>query len=89
MRQIAKLVLLLLLLGGRQGQAMTNSVSGETSQRIEAAHQEIWKRFISPNGLLFDWAPMNGKVLLPTPEECAQGKPNAFSWNTPFANCGM
>lgn len=32
---------------------------------------------------------MNGRVILPTPEECALGKPNAFSWDTPFANCGM
>ena len=69
--------------------AKSDIALGETSQRIEAAHQEIWKRFVSPNGLLFDWAPMNGKVILPTPEECALGKPNAFSWNTPVANCGM
>ena len=82
---MVKLVVLVPLLGCQHGLAKTNSISGETSQCIEAAHREIWKRFMGPNGLLFDFAPINGKVLLPTPEECAQGKPNAFSWNTPFA----
>lgn len=80
--------------GGRSTSSQPAVEQGEpapakTSPSIEAAHREIWRRFMHPKGLLFDFAPLNGNVILPTPDESAQGKPNAFSWNTPFANCGM
>jgi hypothetical protein len=75
--------------GSHSAVAPANSTATETSHRIEAAHREIWKRFMHPKGLLFDFAPLDGSVVLPTPDECVQGKPNAFSWNTPVANCCM
>ena len=49
----------------------------------------IEKRFISPEGVLYDYAGLNGEVILPTPEECAQNKPNALAWNTPIENGGF
>ena len=49
----------------------------------------IEKRFISPEGVLYDYAGLNGEVILPTPEECALNKPNALAWNTPIENGGF
>ena len=49
----------------------------------------IEKRFISPEYVLYDYAGLNGEVILPTPEECAQNKPNALAWNTPIENGGF
>ena len=77
---------MLLLLGSQLATAQTVSSPGRTSQAIEAAHRELWNRFVDSHGLLFDFAPIQGKVVLPNPDECASGKPNAFSWNMPVAN---
>ena len=30
---------------------------------------------------LYDYAGIDGKVILPTPEECRTDKPNALSWD--------
>ena len=49
----------------------------------------IEKRFISSEYVLYDYAGLNGEVILPTPEECAQNKPNALAWNTPIENGGF
>ena len=49
----------------------------------------IEKRFISPEGVLYDYAGLKGEVVLPTPEECALNKPNALAWNTPIENGGF
>lgn len=55
-------------------------------QSVERAHQEIWRRYVSPHGTLFDYAALEGGVLLPTPEECQAGKPNALGWWAPIEN---
>ncbi|MBM4047100.1 MAG: hypothetical protein FJ279_18515 [Planctomycetes bacterium] len=52
----------------------------------ELAHREIWRRFIGPQGLLYDYTALDGTALLPTPEECRTGKPNALGWWTPIEN---
>lgn len=56
---------------------------------MEQAHQEIWRRFISPHGTFYDYAGPDGTILLPTAEECAASKPNALGWWTPIENGGF
>jgi hypothetical protein len=53
---------------------------------VEQAHREIWRRFINPHGLLYDYTALDGKVLLPTAEECRLAQPNALGWWTPIEN---
>lgn len=55
-------------------------------EAIDAAHHELWKRFIDPQGIMYDYAGLDGHVVLPTPEECQQGKPNALGWWTTIEN---
>lgn len=38
---------------------------------------------------MIDFADMDGKVSLPTPEECKEGKPNALGWWAPIENGAM
>lgn len=53
---------------------------------VASAHQEIWRRFISPHGTLYDYTSLDGSVHLPTPEECREHKPNALGWWSPIEN---
>jgi hypothetical protein len=55
----------------------------------EQAHRELWRRFIDKYGIMIDFADMDGKVSLPTPEECQAGKPNALGWWAPIENGAM
>ncbi len=55
----------------------------------EAAHIEIWKRFVDRNGILLDFTGLDGKVPLPSPAECRAGKPNALGWFQPTENGAM
>lgn len=53
----------------------------------EMANAEVWRRFVDKDyGTLYDYAGLDGAVLLPTPEECRQSKPNALGWWTPIEN---
>ena len=56
------------------------SVSGA----VEQAHAELWSRRIDPNGIILDFV---GEI--PTPEDCALGKPNAIGWWSPIENGPM
>lgn len=58
----------------------------EETRAVDRAHQEIWRRFISPHGTFHDYSGLDGTVLLPTAEECAASKPNALGWWTPIEN---
>lgn len=60
---------------------MTNL--NKLSQRVE---EELKKRFLSPDGILYDYAGPNGEVELPEPEECRINFPNPFGWWTPIEN---
>ncbi len=64
----------------------------ELSQ-LEGATQSIegnlWKRFIGTDGIMLDYVGLNGEVVLPTPEECRDFKPNALGWWTPIENGGF
>lgn len=61
----------------------------DTSAAAEEAHTEIWRRFIDEYGIMIDFADMDGKVSLPTPDECKEGKPNALGWWAPIENGAM
>jgi hypothetical protein len=52
----------------------------------DTVHRNIWSRFVGPDNVLYDYAGLQGEVLLPTPEECAENKPNAFGWWSPIEN---
>jgi hypothetical protein len=60
-----------------------------TAEASEKAHRELWRRFIDQYGIMIDFADMEGKVSLPTPEECREGKPNALGWWAPIENGAM
>ena len=50
----------------------------------ERIHDILERRFLSGENILYDYAGPNGEVVLPTPEETLENKPNAFAWNTPI-----
>lgn len=54
-----------------------------------AADAEIWRRFVTPEGVLLDYADLDGRVVIPTPEECRESRPNALAWWTPIENGGF
>lgn len=56
---------------------------------IEKAHHELWSRFVLQQedyAIVLDYAGLDGSISLPTPEECAAGKPNALAWWCPAEN---
>jgi len=52
----------------------------------EFLHQEVFKRFILPDGTMLDYADASGRVILPTPEECEKLIPNVLGWMTGIEN---
>ena len=64
-------------------------IAADAASAAELAHTEIWRRFIDSYGIMIDFADMDGKVSLPTPEECKLGKPNALGWWAPIENGAM
>jgi hypothetical protein len=54
------------------------------SQAIEQAHSELWGRFVDSHGIIRDFV---GE--LPTPEDCALGRPNAIGWWSPIEDGPM
>ena len=46
-----------------------------TAEAVDSAYAELWARFVSPQGLLYDYV---GE--LPTPEDCTACRPNATGW---------
>lgn len=53
---------------------------------IQIAHDEIWRRLIDRHGILLDFSDLDGSVIIPEPEECRLGKPNALGWWSPIEN---
>lgn len=51
---------------------------------IEQTHRQLWTTRIDRQGIIHDYV-----GALPTPEECAQGKPNALGWWSPIENGPM
>lgn len=54
------------------------------SKAVEAAHAALWQKFVGPDGVIRDYV-----GDLPTPEDCALGKPNAIGWWSPIENGPM
>lgn len=61
----------------------------DSSAAVERAHSVLWQRFVDTHGVLIDYTDLDGKVDLPTPEECREGKPNALGWYQPIENGAM
>ena len=62
----------------------------EIDRAVQGAHSELWRRFIDPESHIFyDHADLDGKVVLPTPEECTANKPNALSWDISVTDGSM
>ena len=56
----------------------------DVSLAVENVHAVLWGKFVGANGLIHDYV---GEV--PTPEDCALGKPNAIGWWSPIENGPM
>lgn len=54
---------------------------------LSTLQSDIDRRFVlRPQGLLLDYANLDGSIELPDAEECRLGRPNALSWWTPLEN---
>ena len=54
------------------------------SAAVEQAHAKLWRERVDRHGILLDYT-----GAIPTPEECALGKPNALGWWSPIENGPM
>lgn len=74
----------------KAGSSLTaNSRTVQLLELRERIHGILEKRFFSRENILYDYAGLNGEVVIPTPDECLANKPNAFAWNTPIENGGF
>lgn len=64
--------------------AAVGAAETDVAASVAAAHQSVWTRFVGPDGVIRDY-----EGDLPTPEECALGKPNAIGWWSPIENGPM
>ena len=74
----------------KAGSSLT--ANGRTEKLLklrERIHDILENRFFSRENILYDYAGLNGEVVIPTAEECLANKPNAFAWNTPIENGGF
>jgi hypothetical protein len=55
-----------------------------TAAAVEQAHQQLWRGRVDPHGIIYDYI-----GALPTPEDCALGKPNAIGWWSPIEDGPM
>ena len=65
---------------------LTRKDTAELLKLRERIHEVLEKRFFSRENILYDYAGMDGGVVIPAPEECLANQPNAFAWNTPIEN---
>ena len=65
-----------------------NSRTEKLLKLRERIHSILEKRFFSRENILYDYAGLNGEVVIPTAEECLANKPNAFAWNTAVFSTG-
>ncbi len=50
---------------------------------VEAAHRELWRRFVDEYNVVLDYTDLDGRIIRPTPEDCREMKPSALSWGVP------
>jgi len=63
---------------------VTGLLSADTpEQAVEAAHRELWSRFVDEHSLILDYVGLKGEMVRPTPEDCREMKPSALSWGVP------
>ena len=55
-----------------------------TAAAVEQAHQQLWEHRVDAHGIIYDFL-----GDLPTPEDCALGKPNAIGWWSPIEDGPM
>lgn len=73
------------LAGALLGEAEGKNVSQErVAAAVEKAHSALWSAFIGEDGLIHDYV-----AALPSPEDCALGRPNAIGWWSPIENGPM
>lgn len=77
-------LLIVVLLVGRPVESRLRAEPPSLSQAVEQAHSELWRKFVDRHGIIRDFV---GE--LPTPEDCALGKPNAIGWWSPIENGPM
>lgn len=80
-----------LMLAATVAPAITNNIQAVPSfpspAEIVRLGEDINRRFIArPQGLLLDYARLDGSIELPNAEDCRLGRPNALSWWTPLEN---
>lgn len=63
--------------------------TGKAEAAAQSANNELWRRMIDKHDVMLDFADEQGKVIIPTPEECRLGKPNALGWWSPIENGGF
>ena len=63
--------------------------SEEFTKTINSIEHNIWTRFMGDDSIMYDYAGLNGEIILPTPEECNEHKPNALAWWAPIDNGGF
>ena len=67
--------------------ALNSPAQEDLRDTTDRLHRMLWARMVDRDtGVLFDYTPIDGKIEVPTPEECRAGKPNAISWWTPIEN---
>ena len=75
-------VLLLTLMASAQAEPVNSKL--KTVQAVEDAHTALWSKFIDKHGIILDFI---GEI--PTPGDCAAGRPNAIGWFCPIENGPM
>ena len=63
---------------------MKTASPAQVSAAVENAHGVLWSKFIGDEGLIHDFV-----GVIPTPEDCALGRPNAIGWWSPIENGPM
>lgn len=58
-------------------------------QTLQEVHSTIWGRFIDKNNIMLDYTDQEGKISLPTPDECEKNQPDALGWWSPIENGGF
>jgi hypothetical protein len=55
-----------------------------TESALKQAHEQLWQHRVDAHGIIHDFV-----GALPTPDDCAQGRPNAIGWWSPIEDGPM
>ena len=62
------------------------NLSRDAAAAVDAAEDEIFRRFFTRWGYVLDYAGLDGEVDYPTPEDMRDSRPNGMSWWSPVEN---